>query len=93
MTFGRRNDVNVEPCGLCFHQYPMLLRFVPLWSVDVVGIVAHAVAEVKVTQVFINSETNPIEAVYYFPLDSNGAVVGFEAEIDGKKIKVILYCV
>lgn len=87
ITFGRTNEA--EPCGLCFHQF-LLLRFVPLQSVDVVAKVAHAVAEVAVTQVFINSENNPIEAIYYFPLDSNGAVVDFEAELDGRKIKVII---
>ncbi len=35
------------------------------------------------TQRYVNRETDPIEAVYVFPLDEGAAVCGFEAIIDG----------
>ncbi len=40
-------------------------------------------AKVTVAQRYINRETQPIEAVYVFPLDEGAAVCGFEALIDG----------
>ena len=35
---------------------------------------------------FKNTEANPIEAVYEFPIDDQSAVFHFEAEIDGRTI-------
>ena len=35
---------------------------------------------------FLNKSPKPIEAVYQFPVDPAAAVVGFVAEIDGKRI-------
>jgi len=61
---------------------------VPLIQVDVEASVVHAVAQVQITQVFKNLEEQPIEAIYFFPVDPNGAVTHFEAEIEGRKIKV-----
>lgn len=61
---------------------------VPLKSVDVKATVVQAVAQVEVTQVYVNLEKQPIEAVYYFPIDPEGAVTHFEANLDGKIIKV-----
>ena len=61
---------------------------IPLQSVQVDASVVHSVAQVQITQVFVNKEEQPIEAVYYFPVDPNGAVTHFEAEVEGRKIKV-----
>ena len=41
---------------------------------------------------FLNSkkilqETNPIEAIYMFPIEEEAAVVNFTAEVDGRTIK------
>lgn len=60
----------------------------PLQSVSIVASVVHAVAQVEISQTYLNSELNPIEASYIFPLDCNGAVTHFHAELDGKIIKV-----
>ena len=64
---------------------------VPLIQVDVEASVVHAVAQVQITQVYKNLEEQPIEAIYFFPVDPNGAVTHFEAEIEGRKIKVTKY--
>lgn len=61
---------------------------VPLVSVKVVASVVHAVAQVELTQVFVNKEEQPIEAIYFFPVDSNGGVTHFHAELEGRTIKV-----
>eukprot|EP00163_Fabomonas_tropica_P003269 TRINITY_DN1275_c0_g1_i1.p2 TRINITY_DN1275_c0_g1~~TRINITY_DN1275_c0_g1_i1.p2 ORF type:complete len:276 (+),score=81.29 TRINITY_DN1275_c0_g1_i1:282-1109(+) len=59
---------------------------VPLSSVNVEAQVCDMGALVEITQTYHNSESNPIEAVYKFPLDEKAAVCGFEAIIDGKRI-------
>lgn len=64
------------------------LRPVALLSVDVTASVFHAAAEVEVCQVYANRENQPIEAIYYFPINPDGAVTRFEADLDGKIIKV-----
>jgi hypothetical protein len=61
---------------------------VPLKSVSVIASVVHAVAQVEITQVYKNEEDSPIEVIYFFPVNSNGAVTHFQAEIDGRVIKV-----
>lgn len=61
---------------------------IPLLSVSVNASVVHSVAQVEVTQVYINREEQPIEAIYYFPVNPEGAVTHFEAEVEGRKIKV-----
>jgi len=60
--------------------------------VPLVGV--HARAEIRdyacrvvLSQRFRNDESQPIEAVYRFPLDEGSAVCGFEVEIDGRLIK------
>ncbi|XP_021948454.1 von Willebrand factor A domain-containing protein 5A [Folsomia candida] len=80
-----------NPCGLIWindtnhKQIP-----IPLKSVSITASVVHAVAQVEITQVYENSENNPIEASYIFPVDSNGAVTHFQAELDGKVIKGVV---
>ena len=51
-------------------------------------------AKVEVQQLYMNKERNPIECIYYFPVEESAAVVGFEAEVDGRLIqsKVQLKC-
>ena len=59
---------------------------VPLESikikVDVQGFTAHVLATMK----YSNKESNPIEAIFIFPLDEQAAVCGFQATIDGRTI-------
>jgi len=61
---------------------------IPLISVDVNASIVHAVAQVEVTQVYVNKEEQPIEAIYYFPVNPDGAVTHFQAELEGRIIKV-----
>ncbi|CAL8143672.1 unnamed protein product [Orchesella dallaii] len=63
---------------------------IPLISVDVNASIVHAVAQVEVTQVYVNKEEQPIEAIYFFPLNPDGAVTHFQAELEGCVIKGIV---
>ena len=38
----------------------------------------------QVEQEYVNREELPIEAVYYFPVEEDAAVVGFHAELEGR---------
>lgn len=64
---------------------------IPLKSVSITASVVHAVAQVEITQIYANFEDTPIEAVYIFPVDCNGAVTHFRADLDGKSIQVCKY--
>ena len=55
----------------------------PLDGVAIDAEISSFCARVTVTQRYVNRETQPIEAVYVFPLDEGAAVCGFEALIDG----------
>lgn len=85
-TFGDHKNIL---CGLVsvvegeHGNYP-----IPLMSVDVSASVIHAVAQVEITQNYVNWEEQPIETIYYFPVDPDGAVTNFRAELDGTMIKV-----
>ena len=56
---------------------------VPLTGVSVVADIVNLCSRVTITQRFVNRESQPIEAVYVFPLDEGAAVCAFEALIDG----------
>ena len=56
---------------------------VALDGVAIVAEISSFCARVTVTQRYVNRETQPIEAVYVFPLDEGAAVCGFQALIDG----------
>ena len=56
---------------------------VPLAGVSVEAEIHGFFARVVVAQRYVNRESNPIEAVYVFPLDEGAAVCGFEAVVDG----------
>src|SRR5512134_4190667 len=56
---------------------------VPLAGVSVEAEISSLCARVAVSQRYVNRESQPIEAVYVFPLDEGAAVCGFEAIIDG----------
>jgi hypothetical protein len=56
---------------------------VALAGVAITADVRGLCAKVTVAQRYVNHETQPIEAVYVFPLDENAAVCRFEAIIDG----------
>ena len=56
---------------------------VPLIGVSIDAEIRSVYARVVVAQRYVNRESNPIEAVYVFPLDEGAAVCGFEAIVDG----------
>ena len=97
-TFGTHRNV---ACGLvCVTHAPegclsallsrMSITPVPLIAVDVQASIVHAVADVQLTQVYVNKESQPIEAIYYFPVDSNGGITRFHAELEGRTIKGVV---
>ncbi|XP_024382395.1 uncharacterized protein [Physcomitrium patens] len=62
-------------------------KSVPLQHVSVTGHIRDAVAQYTLEQTFLNPEKEAgIDAVYTFPLYEGAAVVGFEAEVNGRKI-------
>ncbi len=55
---------------------------IPLQGVSVEAKIRDFCSRVTVTQRYRNQESDPVEAVYVFPLDETAAVCGFEALID-----------
>ena len=41
----------------------------------------------KISFDYLSRERNPIECVHYFPTEEEAAIVGFEAEVDGRLIQ------
>ncbi|XP_067835453.1 von Willebrand factor A domain-containing protein 5A-like isoform X2 [Heptranchias perlo] len=71
-----------RPCGLLTAKNTP----VPLRSISVEMEVKGFVADISATLEYRNKETNPVEAVFVFPVDSDAAVYNFQAMVDGKKI-------
>lgn len=69
------------PTGLFFKDRTQAA--VPLTGVSIDAEIHSFYAKVVVAQRYVNRETNPIEAVYVFPLDEGAAICGFEAVVDG----------
>ncbi|XP_078060285.1 von Willebrand factor A domain-containing protein 5A-like isoform X2 [Mustelus asterias] len=59
---------------------------VPLKSISVEVEVKGFVADVSASLEYQNEESNPVEAIFVFPMDSDAAVYNFQATIDGKTI-------
>ena len=58
----------------------------PLKSIDVQLTVRGFVGNVVTTLLYKNTEQNPIEAVFEFPIDDQSAVYQFEAKIEDRVI-------
>jgi len=58
----------------------------PLKSTDVDVDIAGVIADVKVTQVYTNAGTRPIEAIYVFPASTKAAVYGMKMTIGERTI-------
>jgi hypothetical protein len=65
---------------------PKEQNYVPLKQVSVNATIHSFAADVTITQVFRNEETNPIEAVYCFPIEEQAAIYSFLARIDDREI-------
>jgi Ca-activated chloride channel family protein len=62
----------------------------PLSRVDIKARVAERIAEVTVTEIFQNSYTEHLEAVYIFPIAGGAAVSSFEMQVKDRVIKGIV---
>lgn len=61
-------------------------KYVALKSVSIDTKIRSFGADVNITQLFRNDENQPIEAVYYFPIEENAAIYSFTAIIDDRQI-------
>lgn len=59
---------------------------VPLKSIDVTVNIQGYLAEVTSKLSYSNEESDPVEAVFTFPVDDGSAVFQFQAEIKGRLI-------
>ena len=57
---------------------------VPLLSVGVSAEVKNFLAEVSLVQKYQNKENNPLEVIYFFPVEESASVVACKALLDGK---------
>lgn len=62
----------------------------PLAGVQISARVGDRVAEVSVSQTFVNTHDGPIEVVYIFPLSGGSSLSDFEMTAGGKTIKAVL---
>src|SRR4030042_7119949 len=58
----------------------------PLKATEVKINIAGVIADVKVTQVYTNTGTRPIEAIYVFPASTRAAVYGMKMTIGERTI-------
>jgi hypothetical protein len=64
----------------------MSFFLVPLKGVEVEATIRGFICNVTSTLKYENTEDEPIEAVFVFPLDDDSAVYHFEAQIEDRKI-------
>ena len=63
---------------------------IPLRGVEVAGDVLGGHAHIAVRQRYQNTEARPVEAIYTFPLPSDGTLVGFSMACDGRTIEGVV---
>ena len=76
-------------CGLIFMCQGEAVP-VPLKNVHLDVKVVDFVSQVTLTQEYVNGESHPIEVLYTFPVEESGAIVAFEANIDGHEIEAVV---
>ncbi|PYV56762.1 MAG: hypothetical protein DMG98_12055 [Acidobacteria bacterium] len=78
--------------GCLLYRSPISGRYdpVPLIHTDVALDVRGLVASATVTQQYANSSTEPIEAIYIFPLPHDGAVYDMEIRIGNRIIRSVI---
>lgn len=87
-------DRNINGCGLfkidknCIALHPTQQVPIPLLNVSVDATIVHSLAQVEVTQFYINHESKPVQAIYYFPLSAEENVTHFKTEMEGGNIQV-----
>jgi Ca-activated chloride channel family protein len=83
---GRSFEMNAETATAASGLVTVGGNLVPLVGVRVEAEIRDYGVRVVVIQRYRNDESQPIEAVYRFPLDEAAAAVGFEAVIDGRRV-------
>lgn len=73
-------------CGLFMQSGAQI----PLQGVEVTGELLGGHARVRVRQRYRNTESRPVEAVYVFPLPSDGTLTGFSMECNGRKVQGVV---
>jgi Ca-activated chloride channel homolog len=62
----------------------------PLKALDVQARIDGLLAAVEVTQTFVNTHAEPLEATYIFPLPDRAAVTSFRLEVAGRVVEGVL---
>ena len=82
--FGKYENLQCGLIHICGNNVPVP---VPLRKVHLDVKVVDFVSEVTISQEYINREFNPIEVLYSYPVEESAAIIGFEANIDGREIE------
>lgn len=80
------NEAKVEQAGL----FTKTGARVPLQGVEVLGELLGGHARVRVRQRYRNDETRPVEAVYTFPLPSDGTLTAFSMTCAGRRVEGVI---
>ncbi|CAF1500718.1 unnamed protein product, partial [Didymodactylos carnosus] len=88
----RDDNINVQCVGLRIKplSHELNSTYVPLRNVSVEAWIDMFAADVTLTQVYVNQEESPIEAIYVFPIEENAAVYSFTAQIDDRTITAVI---
>ncbi len=82
-----KTEQAVPRCGLYYKREGAQ---VPLQGVEVTGELLGGHARVRVRQRYRNAESRPVEAVYVFPLPSDGTLTAFSMECNGRKVQGVV---
>src|SRR4051794_36782913 len=62
----------------------------PLKALDVQARLEGLIAEVELTQTYVNTHAEPLEATYIFPLPDRAALTAFHMEVAGRVVDGVL---
>ncbi|HEX8699306.1 MAG TPA: VIT domain-containing protein [Myxococcaceae bacterium] len=82
-----KTEQAIVRCGLYSKRED---KQVPLQGVEVTGELLGGHARVRVRQRYRNTESRPVEAVYVFPLPSDGTLTAFSMECNGRKVQGVV---
>ena len=63
---------------------------IPLIGVKASCLLLNTLAEVTITQRYKNTSSNPIQAIYVFPIDDEAAVTGFTAHLGQRTVRGVI---
>jgi len=88
-TFAQTEDKTLSPYFKIISDYEGA-ESMPLKSTSAEVNISGVVADVEIAQVYENTGTFPIEAVYVFPASSRAAVYDMEMRLDGRVIEAVM---